>query len=346
MRFRQTPDGKNVFISIDSRVSRHNPLYAAWKTKSFTDGDITLHFIIFDILHDPDAVVSLNDLTEAIDSYLSGFQEPKTFDQSTVRKKMQEYVREGLITAERKGKTVYYRRAGNTDDYDQDALDFFSEAAPCGVIGSYLLDKADRHEDHFAFKHHYITWVMDSEILCNVFEAMAEKKYITMETINRRKDRISENHVIPLRIMISSQSGRQYLMAYTPGYRRINAFRTDNIVSVHIDDPCDSFDDYRRKLDEMMPHLWGVSTQSRSGQRMEHIEFTVQYAGHETHIHKRLEREKRCGTVMKLDEHSSKFVADIYDASELIPWVRTFICRITHFECSDKIVCPLRIGRR
>ena len=252
MRFRQTPDGKNVFISIDSRVSRHNPLYAAWKTKSFTDGDITLHFIIFDILHDPDAMVSLNDLTEAIDSYLSGFQEPKTFDQSTVRKKMQEYVREGLITAERKGKTVYYRRAGNTDDYDQDALDFFSEAAPCGVIGSYLLDKADRHKDHFAFKHHYITWVMDSEILCNVFEAMAEKKYITMETINRRKDRISENHVIPLRIMISSQSGRQYLMAYTPGYRRINAFRTDNIVSVHIDDPCDAFDDYRKKLDEMM----------------------------------------------------------------------------------------------
>ena len=68
------------------------------------------------------------------------------------------------------------------------------------------------------------------------------------------------------------------------------------------------------------------------------VEFTVQYAGHETHIHKRLEREKRCGTVMKLDEHSSKFVADIYDASELIPWVRTFIYRITHFECSDKIL--------
>ena len=36
MRFRQTPDGKNVFISIDSRVSRHNPLYKAWKTKSFS----------------------------------------------------------------------------------------------------------------------------------------------------------------------------------------------------------------------------------------------------------------------------------------------------------------------
>lgn len=27
MQFRQTPDGKNVFLSIDSRVSRHNLLY-------------------------------------------------------------------------------------------------------------------------------------------------------------------------------------------------------------------------------------------------------------------------------------------------------------------------------
>ena len=50
MGFRQTPEGKNVFISIDSRISHHNPLYKAWKAKSFTDGDITLHFAILDIL--------------------------------------------------------------------------------------------------------------------------------------------------------------------------------------------------------------------------------------------------------------------------------------------------------
>ena len=56
MQFRQNPDGKNVFISIDSRVSRHNPLYKAWKTKSFTDGDITLHFILFDILDSPGTI--------------------------------------------------------------------------------------------------------------------------------------------------------------------------------------------------------------------------------------------------------------------------------------------------
>ena len=50
MKFSRNDDGKNVFISIDSREINHNPLYTAWKSKSFTDGDISLHFIIFDIL--------------------------------------------------------------------------------------------------------------------------------------------------------------------------------------------------------------------------------------------------------------------------------------------------------
>ena len=53
MSFVRTAEGKNVFISIDSRTVRHNPLYNAWKAKSFTDGDVTLHFILFDILHEP-----------------------------------------------------------------------------------------------------------------------------------------------------------------------------------------------------------------------------------------------------------------------------------------------------
>lgn len=336
MRFRQTPEGKNVFISIDSRVSRHNPLYAAWKTKSFTDGDITLHFILFDILHDPGTALSLAELMEQIDMYLKNFREPRVFDESTVRKKLKEYISEGILTAEKNGKTVLYRRADAETDLNTDILDFFSEIAPCGVIGSYLLDKAGQHDEFFAFKHHYITGAMDSEIVCLLLTAMQEKRMITLETINRHKDRISENHVVPLRLMISSQSGRQYLMAFTPRFGRIASFRTDNIVSVHLDDVCDRFDELRSTLDRMTPHLWGVSTQGRSGQNLEHVEFTVRYEKHETHIHKRLEREKRCGTVEKLDDHTSRFSADVYDASEIVPWIRTFISRITQVSFSDK----------
>ena len=67
MSFVRTSEGKNVFISIDSRVSDHNPLYKAWKAKSFTDGDITLHFILFDILYVPEVEYGVSELMEIID---------------------------------------------------------------------------------------------------------------------------------------------------------------------------------------------------------------------------------------------------------------------------------------
>ncbi len=336
MQFRKRTDGKRVFISIDTRVSRHNPLYKAWKTKSFTDGDITLYFIIFDILSDPEVRMTVKELTERIDGYLSQFHGSRMFDESTVRKKLKEYASEGIVIAEKKGKTIFYRRAQTDCELNQDVLDFFSEVAPCGVIGSFLLDKIQERESHLSFKHHYITGALDSEVLCAVFAAMREKRSIILENVNHYKERITENRVVPLRIMISVQNGRQYLMAYSHRFKRIMPFRTDNIISVKPDEIRGHFDELQTKLDQMLPHIWGVSTQSRSGKPMEHVEFTVRYEDGERHIPKRLEREKRIGTVEHLDEHTSRFAADVYDASEMIPWIRTFICRIVSLSISNK----------
>ena len=56
MSFRQESSGKNVFLSLDSRRVQRNPLYKAFKAKSFTDKDITLHFYILDILADGSAL--------------------------------------------------------------------------------------------------------------------------------------------------------------------------------------------------------------------------------------------------------------------------------------------------
>lgn len=228
MKFRQTAEGKNVFISIDSRLSGHNPLFKAWKAKSFTDGDITLHFILFDILSNPDISMSLGEITREVDEYLSQFSEPRMFDESTVRKKLKEYEKEGLLTTERRGKAIYYRRSDSSINVDPDLLDYFSEVLPCGVIGSFLLDKIDDHDNHFAFKHHYITGTMDSEILYTIFSAISEKRGITLKMISRNRDRDINIYVIPVKIMLSVQSGRQYLMAYEPQFKRIHAFRVDS----------------------------------------------------------------------------------------------------------------------
>lgn len=336
MQFRQTTEGKNVFLSIDSRMLHHNPLYKAWKTKSFTDGDITLHFILMDIFATGESM-TVSDISERIDDYLAAFAKPRLFDESTIRKKLKEYVGEGLLEKKKQGKTMYYRKAPDLAFYDTDVLDFFSEIAPCGVIGSFLLDKGKRQEENFAFKHHYITGAIDSEIVSQLFQAMHENRMVCMRVVNR-KETVSEIKVLPLQIFISVQNGRQYVMAYEQKHKQISSFRIDNIVKIIPGNTSDRLEELRGQLEKMKSHMWGVSTQSRSGMRMEMVTFTVRYGYGEQHIHQRLEREKRCGHVEKIDDHTSRFYAEVYDASELIPWIRTFLCRITEIHFSNAVL--------
>lgn len=338
MSFVRTPEGKNVFISIDSRVSKHNPFYKALKAKSFTDGDITLHFILLDILHSPEIVLSLPEILEKIDKYLSGFENPMMFDESTVRKKLKEYIQQGIIVDEKAGRKMMYRRADDVDLPDiSDMLNFYSEIAPCGVIGSFLLDKQDDVNDNFTFKHHYITSAMDSNVLAMIFRAIREKSIITVSNNSRRANEPRNNRIIPLRVFISVQNGRQHLLAYQPEFNSIKSFRIDYLSDVKIVEPSPLFDELRAELDKMQTKMWGVSSQhNRYGkENLEHVEFTVKIGENESHIVRRLEREKRIGHIEKIDGNTYKFTADVYDASEMIPWIRTFICRISELHISN-----------
>lgn len=339
MSFVRTPEGKNVFISIDSRVSTHNPFYKALKSKSFTDGDITLHFIIFDILLSPEVILSLPEILEKIDEYLSDFESPMSFDDSTVRKKLKEYIAQGIIVSQKEGRKLLYRRAENLDLPDiTDALNFFSEVAPCGVIGSFLLDKQERSSDNFSFKHHYITSAIDSDVLATIFKAMREKSVISVDNLSRKKDSPKRNRIIPLRILISVQNGRQHLIAYQPDFNTIKSFRVDYLSNVKIEEPTPRFDELRAELDIMKPKMWGVSTSRRryNLDQTEHVDFTVKVNEKEDYIVRRLEREKRVGRIEKIDDSTYRFTADIYDTNEIIPWIRTFICRITELNFSNK----------
>ena len=110
-------------------------------------------------MHEPSVRLTLAEILQLIDErYLSGFDYPMVFDESTVRKKLKEYCAAGIVITEKEGRKVYYRRAESVDvTHLNEALHFFSEVAPCGVVGSYILDKEDLDTDAFTFKHHYIT---------------------------------------------------------------------------------------------------------------------------------------------------------------------------------------------
>lgn len=82
--------------------------------------------------------------------------------------------------------------------------------------------------------------------------------------------------------------------------------------------------------------MWGVSL--GTDYSLDHIEITIHIGKGEYYILQRLQREKRCGTIEKIDDNTYKFIADVYDAAEMMTWIRTFIGRIVKLECSNKFV--------
>ena len=339
MSFHQESSGKNVFLSLDSRRVPRNPLYKAFKAKSFTDKDITLHFYILDILADG-SVLSSKEIVDRInDDFLSHFNGDFSLDESTVRKKLKEYEELGLLCAEKRGREVLYRRSDDSSiDLDtwEDALAFYSEADSLGVVGTFLMDKLEKPSDIFRFKHHYVLHALDSDILCDLLLAISERRAVELFICSLRNGRDYQRTVCPLKIYSSTQSGRQYLLGYHYRGRHLTFFRLDAIKKVtagSVEKQYEKYLGFQQKFDE---HLWGVST----GQdyNLDHIEMTIHFDPGEDFILHRLDREKRHGRLEILDEQTCRFVADVYDASEMLPWIRTFIGRIVDLQCSNKFV--------
>lgn len=342
MAFRRDASGKSVFLSVDSRRIPHNPLHKAFKAKSFTDKDITLHFYLMDLLADGGRL-SFRELVERInDDYLSHFDGSFSLDESTVRKKLKEYEALGLLRSEKRGREVFYQgTGGKAVDLDAwaDALAFFSEEDPLGVVGSFLLDKLERPSDAFRFKHHYILHALDSDILCDLLLAIDEQRAVELAMKSLRSGGDYRRTVCPLKIYVSTQSGRQYLLGYHYRGRCMSFFRLDAVKKVtagNVEKQYGRYLEYQEKFDQ---HLWGVST--GPDHNLDHIEMTIRFDPGEAFIPQRLEREKRHGTVTLLDAQTCRFSADVYDASEMLPWLRTFTGRIVDLRCTSRYVVDM-----
>ncbi len=336
MGFTTDAAGRAYYITLDAALISHNPLYKSWKAKSFTPMDIVLHFYLLDILADGAARTAPELLELVCARYLDRFEgEVRYPDESTVRNKLNEYTELGLLQRLKEGRKNLYRLQQDAVDWQswQAACAFFSEAAPLGEIGSYILDKFALPKGAFAFKHHFILYTLDSQICCALLEAMRQKQAVTLFSSSGRL-----HYVCPLKLYCSTQTGRQYLLSYNYAARALAFNRLDHIERLQIKRAEPDYAAYLQQAEAAAAHIWGASL---GRGRLEQIAFTVQAAADEQFIVQRLQREKRCGTVQRLDEAHYRFEAVVYDARELLPWLRTFIGRISDFYCSNGLVQQL-----
>ena len=332
-----TNGSKRVFISLDSSRIFQNPLYSAWKSKSFTDNDIVLHFYILDFLK-RDKYLSCEALTNLICE-----ESELCFDSQTVRIKLNEYVKEGILLANKEGKKFYFSLCEdylhNIDCYNDiiDALKYFQEAAPFGVIGSYILDNEEKENDIFAFKHHYVVHTLEDKVLLDILEVIKEKKKIKFVSESNRLGVTGMVYGIPLKISVGTQTGRRYLTIYNEYRKRFINYRLDCIKSVVKLDTCESFDKLKDDLNKTLNKCWGVSF----GGCQRDGKFTMKLyidEEKEPHIINRLNTEGRGGQLNRMEANIYEYSKELYDTNEIMQWVKSFTGRIISVDCKDKKV--------
>ena len=340
MKYDDSVRGRSVSISVDSGHIHENPLYNAYYSRSFTDNDIRLHFLITDILQDGNSR-TLKDITDTLNE-----EYEQLFDEQTVRNKLKEYTEEGIVISGKQGKTLYYSLSHDyADDFIKefrgldDALRFFSETQDLGIIGNSILKMTGIKNDLFYIKHNYIIHTLEDILLPEILAAIDEKRSISFRTFSARKPKDSdplgtENRVMPMQVLVSVQTGRRYLAAYIPELKRFSSFRLDYMKTVKKGDICENYDIVKEKFESNMPHCFGVSF----GMRRETGTVTPMkmtfYADEEKeqYIIDRLEREKRCCKLERTGKDLYTLTADVFDPNELMHWAKTFIGRIVRIE--------------
>ena len=333
------PGGFNISLAIDSSLLDSNPLFRVWKTKSFTDNDIVLHFLILDLLQNGQVLTT----EEITDRLLTDYE--ALFDIQTVRRKCNAYEKEGLLSKQKKGKSVLFSLDNTltlwlkSKEAIIDALAFYQMAGCLGIIGNEILEQLESQNKSFRVKHSFFVHTLEDEILLTLLDGMNRKLTVNLTIKSSKNGLESTASCIPLQLFISSRSGRRFLCGYVERSKRFTCFRLDTIKHVNCLKPAPEYEDLKKKLERNRCLLWGVSFQGTERHHQDTLTMVlhIEEPG-ELYIVDRLKREGKEGAVTRIGKNTWQYQRDSFDCNEMLPWVRTFTGRILSLKCTAKSV--------
>lgn len=203
-------------------------------------------------------------------------------------------------------------------------------------MGSTLLDQAGEENCYFQWKHHFIVHTLEDGVLAEALSGIRERRRICMEVKGSRSGRMSSLEGVPLKIFVSTRTGRRYLCVYQEMGRRFNNVRLDCIVKLRLLEACPYYEELAEKLARNLAHCWGVSF-GGSNSRLEEVVIKLWIdEKKEPYIINRLTREGRGGKVLRIRENEYLYSGAFFDTNEMLSWVKTFTGRILDIQGSSQ----------
>jgi hypothetical protein len=218
-----------------------------------------------------------------------------------------------------------------------DAIKFFQGVSPFGEIGSYILDNENRKNDLFAFKHQYIAHTLEDGILFDLLTSIRQTRWIIFENQSTRTGRTSKVEGLPLKIFVSTGTGRRYACMYSSKTGRFSNFRLDYIKKVTSGEIEPKASDLRERLNNNLDKIWGVSFGGKNRSEIISIKLDIDEK-RESYVIDRITREGQGGKLTKIEENTFLFTKEVFDTTDMIPWIKTFTGRIIQLEGTNSQV--------
>ncbi|EUJ31489.1 WYL domain-containing protein [Listeria cornellensis] len=328
----QQGSGKALRLFIDPNEVTENPMFAVWQAKSFTKNDVFLHFVLMDIFQVGEAY-SVNQVLARIDAdYLVHFRDGFMIEPLTLRKKLAEYVALAVLRREMRGREVYFSRVVSVmlSDRARRAVQFFKEMAPVGVLGHYLLQQEDAMDSVFSYKHYFVMHTLEEQVCLDLLAAIREERWVVLMRFGRERGL----GFMPVKLLVSAQSGRRYVVGKSKKGQFFAFHRLDQIERVEIAEVATDFEMEKEHFDEVRKFMWSAGFDRRVVHTL-CVTLAIDEI-REAYMLDRIRMEGRHGTLERLTSKRFVFRIETYDLNGMKPFLRTFMGRIVALDSGDE----------
>jgi hypothetical protein len=265
--------------------------------------------------------------------------------EQTIRAKLEEYVREGiLVKTLKEGSSTYLYSLEVQPNFTNDqsfqwALEYSSMAFPFGVVGYYILNQLHLTNDTFLTKHNYIVHTLEDSVLLDIVQAIENHQAVRVTKFTKG-EQSQAMECVPLKVNVSTQTGRRYLVGYASKHRVFKSIRLDSIRAVETIGYVEEYQRYQTLLHSASAYCWGISFGGKvKRESVEHLTFAIKVdMPREEYVLERLKRECRNGKVSQVSNGVYSCTIEVFDTNEAINWVRSFMGRIVSISGSNQAV--------
>ena len=177
---------------------------------------------------------------------------------------------------------------------------------------------------------------LDDIVTLELLDAMRNDSEIVIKNHSERLNKTVEIKLFPLKIFVSTRTGRRYLIGMKAGYNKLISLRLDYIKEVNQAEKCIKAENYRNIFKASLAHSFGTTVLQNG--KTEHFEMLLSIDEEkEQFILERLKREGKNGTICRIRQNVFSYSIDVFDTVDMMPWVKSFIGRIIKLSGDNKL---------